>query len=171
MSLNSLRDFGQAFASILKKMGCCAMSFQRGIVLVLFTNEEAAGLGLVAVHLIHQAAGFLAGFLRQFAEDVGHLGFTSLFRHPRHSQNNHLRSVTSFYTRARAWLLFSVAPPSCATNSSTKTVCSRPGPVETIPMRASLLRSTNDRYSRASFGSSSIRVIPNVEVRQPGIVW
>src|SRR5437667_1557376 len=79
MSLNSLRDFGQAFASILKKMGCCAMSFQRGIVLVLFINEEAAELGLVAVHLIHQAAGFLAGLLCQFAEDVGHLASRPCF--------------------------------------------------------------------------------------------
>src|SRR5438094_10672314 len=108
MSLNSLRDFGQAFASILKKMGCCPMSFQRGIVLVLFINEEAAELGLVAVHLIHQAAGFLAGLLCQFAEDVGDLDFTSLFRHPRHSHITHLRFVTSVSPRAPSWLLLSL---------------------------------------------------------------
>src|SRR5207245_5455152 len=148
---------------------CCAMSVQRGIVLVLFINEEAAELGLVAVHLIHQAAGFLAGLLCQFAEDVGHLGFTSLFRHPGHRQNNHLRSVTSFYTRARAWLLFSVAPPSCTTNSSAKMVCSRPGPVETIPMRASLLHSTDEKYSRVAIGGFSIRLLPNVEVSWPAL--
>src|SRR2546422_9717880 len=105
MSLNSLRDFGQAFASILKKMGCCPMSFQRGIVLVLFINEEAAELGLVAVHLIHQAGGFLAGLLCQFAEDVGHLCFTSLFCHPPHRPNNPLLAVTPFYPPGRPWLL------------------------------------------------------------------
>src|SRR5207245_11623164 len=54
-------------------------------------------------------------------------------------------------------------------NSSTKIVCSRPGPVEIMPMRAPLSFSRKARYSRAAFGSFSSFVIPRVGVRQPGI--
>ena len=41
------------------------MDFERGVVFVLFVDEKAAGLGFVAVDLVHGATGLFAGFFRQ----------------------------------------------------------------------------------------------------------
>jgi len=45
------------------------MGFESGIVLVLLVDEEPAGIGLVFVDLIHEAAGFFAGFRGEFFKD------------------------------------------------------------------------------------------------------
>jgi len=43
----------------LQEVGCGAMGFQRGVILVLFVDEEAARFGLVPVDLVDDATGFL----------------------------------------------------------------------------------------------------------------
>src|ERR1700680_4307248 len=63
-----------------------SMGFQRSIVLILFVNEEAPWLGLVAVHLIYDAARLLARFLGKFRKHRGNFGFVTCFRHPRNHQ-------------------------------------------------------------------------------------
>src|SRR6202795_1297261 len=148
-------------------MGRGAVSLQRSIVLVLFVNEEPARLGFMPMYLIQQAAGFLAGFLSQFGEQTDNIRLTTDLRHPRHRQHDH-RSLRS-QIFACALVLDPVNSWSFAANSSRNMVSSRPGPVETMPMRAPLSFSTKARYSRAACGSFSSFVIPWVEVRQPGI--
>src|SRR5438105_11654673 len=89
MSFHAVSNFGYPLLRVLKKVGCSAVSFERGIVFVLLVNEEPARLGLVAVHQIHYAAGFFARLLRQFGKDSRHLSFAPQFRQPGYSQDNH----------------------------------------------------------------------------------
>src|SRR5580704_7417754 len=136
----------------------CTVCFQSGIVLVLFVNKKPARLGLMPVHLIKHAARFSARFLSQLREQTSNVRFTTHLRHPRHRQHDH-RSLRS-QIFACALVFDPVNSRSFAANSSRKIVSSRPGPVETMPIRAPLSFSTKARYSRAAFGSFSSLVIP-----------
>src|SRR5579872_4964329 len=97
------------------------------------------------MHLKHRAAGFLAGFGGKLRENIGNFGFFSDFRHPRNCQNYHRLSLSYFeatFTGEEAAL---EVVSSSSRNSSTKIVSSRPGPVDTMPMRAPLSFSMKDR--------------------------
>src|ERR1700758_54457 len=72
------------------------MRLQRGIVLILFIDKKPAGIGLVLVYLIHEAAGFFAGFRCKFFKDRYHFRLASGFCHPGYGQYHHL-SLRSRY--------------------------------------------------------------------------
>ena len=65
------------------------MGFQRGIVLVLFVDEEPPRFGLMPVDLIHEAARFLSGFFRQLGENRRDIAIVPSLGHPRYCQNHH----------------------------------------------------------------------------------
>ena len=80
MSFHAIRDFGQILFCMLQKMRGSAMRFQRGVILVLLVNKEAAWIGLMPMHLVHGTTRFLAGLLGQFFKQRGNFGFTPNFR-------------------------------------------------------------------------------------------
>ena len=88
-------SLGQFFLCQLQKVRGGAVRLEGGVVLVLLIDKEPARIGLVLMHLIHEAARFLARFGREFFEDRGHFGLASDFCHPGYGQHHHpsLRSL------------------------------------------------------------------------------
>jgi hypothetical protein len=62
MPLNPLSKLGQFLFRVLQEMGRGAMGFQRGVILVLFIDEESTRLGFMPVDLVHQTSGLFPGF-------------------------------------------------------------------------------------------------------------
>ena len=89
VAFHTVCDFGQIFLRVLQEMRGGAMRFQGSIVLILLIDEEAAGIGLVPVHLVHGTSRFLAGVFGQFPENCSNVCFVSNFRHPGDSQHHH----------------------------------------------------------------------------------
>src|SRR5581483_696313 len=89
MPFDAVGDTGQFFLGILHEVLSGAMRFEAAVVLVLFVNEEPPRFGLVAVHLVHQAAWFLARFFAQLDEEVRNFVFMSRLCYPRYYQHNH----------------------------------------------------------------------------------
>ena len=65
MSFHAIRNLGQLLLRMLQKVRSHAMGFQRGIVFILFVDEEPARFGFVPVHLVHGTSRFLAGVFGQ----------------------------------------------------------------------------------------------------------
>jgi hypothetical protein len=57
----SRAQLGQFFLSVLQEVGRGAMGLQRGVILILFVDEESARLCLMPMNLIYQTSRFLAG--------------------------------------------------------------------------------------------------------------
>lgn len=68
MSFYSICHLGQVLPGVLQEMGRIAMRFERGIIFVLFIDEEAAGLGAVPMYLIDNASRLFARFFGEFRE-------------------------------------------------------------------------------------------------------
>src|SRR5258708_22037745 len=66
-----------------------AMTLEGGIVLILFIDKEPARIGLVLMHLIHEAARFFTRFGCEFFKNRGHVGLASDFCHPGYGQYYH----------------------------------------------------------------------------------
>jgi hypothetical protein len=73
----------------MQEVGRSAMGFQRGVILVLFIDEESARLGFMPVDLVHQTSGLFTRFFGQLGKHADNIRFTTDLRHPRHNQNNH----------------------------------------------------------------------------------
>src|SRR5579864_8614638 len=61
MPFYAIRDSGQFFLRVLQKVRRASVRLQRGIVFILFVDEEPARLGLVPVHLVHRTSRLFAG--------------------------------------------------------------------------------------------------------------
>ena len=61
MALDTVSDFREYFLRVLQKVRRGAVGFECGVILVLLIDEKTARFGLVAVHLIGDAARFFAG--------------------------------------------------------------------------------------------------------------
>lgn len=110
------------------------MGIESSIVFVLLINEEAGRILFVPMYLIHEASRFFARGLGELAKKFGHLGLVARFSLPCDSEDDHqLAFDLAFFSCARK----------VAANSGMKMVCSRSGPVETIPMRAPVSFSMN----------------------------
>src|SRR5262249_52543893 len=155
----------------LQEVGRGAVGFERGVILVLFVDEEAARFGLVLVHLVHHAAGFFTGFGSEFLQQRRHFGLASGLCDPRYRQYHHpslrLFSLCNFAFQFRTAGLLRGCRPNWLTKSATRIVCSRSGPVEIIPTRARVCSSMKARYSRAALGSASSFRMSCVGVAQP----
>ena len=62
MSFDPVAEFRQVLLCHLQEVRGRAMRFEGGVVLVLLIDKEPAWIGLVLMHLIHEAARFLARF-------------------------------------------------------------------------------------------------------------
>src|SRR5690348_13116495 len=161
MPFHAIGDLGQVFLRVLQEVGCGAMGLESRIILVLLVDEEPPRLSAMPVHLVGDAPGFLARFFGEFRKQLGRVCFAACFCHPGNCQNDHSPdSVAYFFPCARDLLL--AIDCRSARNSSTKIVSSRPGPVETIPIRAPVSAAMNSRYSRAAVGSFLYSVMPCV---------
>src|SRR5277367_3515065 len=89
MAFYPLGDFWQVFAGILLEVRGVAVSFERSVIFILLVDEKAAGLGLVAMHLILRATRLLARLLGELCKYRSDFGFTSSFCHPGNRQNYH----------------------------------------------------------------------------------
>ena len=65
------------------------MRFQRSIINILLVDEEASGLRAMLMDDIHEAAGFAARCLFQFAKDLRNFGFFTWICRPCDRQNYH----------------------------------------------------------------------------------
>jgi len=63
VSLHAIRQLGQFLLRKLNEVRRGPVRLKRRIVLVLLVNEEATRLGLVAMYLVHLAAGLVARLL------------------------------------------------------------------------------------------------------------
>src|ERR1700721_3995623 len=98
MALGAVAEFGETLLRHLQEMRRGAVRFQGGIVLILFIDEEPAGVRLVFVHLIHEAARLLARFGCEFFKDRDHFALASNFCHPGYGKPHHpsLRSMLKY---------------------------------------------------------------------------
>src|SRR5690242_7065433 len=99
------------------------MRLQSSVIAVLLIDKEAPGLIFVSMHDIHQAPGLATRSGLQLAKDTGHFVFMARSGDPDNSQNNHAASY-----------FFPLRLSSTCANSGRNAVCSRPGPVETMPI-------------------------------------
>ena len=53
MSFDPICHLRQIFSCVLQEVRSSAVGFERGVILILFVNEETARLGPVPVYLIH----------------------------------------------------------------------------------------------------------------------
>src|SRR5437868_774122 len=89
------------------------MEIQRGIVFILFVDEELARSLFMAMHLEHQAPGFFAGFRGQGAEDSFRLRFLTLLRFPNHRESDHLCAGSANIASARRLISSGVTSSIC----------------------------------------------------------
>src|SRR5579872_6151396 len=149
----------QAAMDILLEVGRLAVGFQSGGILILLIDQETARVlrGLMAD--IEQAAGLPAGMLLELAQILPALLFRAGLHGHIDFQNDHC---------ALAILGLDTAAAISASNSGKRMVCSRSGPVETIPIPAPVCFSIKRRYSCALAGRLPKVEMPTVERFQPG---
>src|SRR5258707_8654989 len=138
------------------------MGLQRALIFVLLIEEKFARVFHGLVPNVHQAAGLLARMLLENANVL-----LALLFHPRLHQ--HVNFQDDHFAFATFLPVFDAASASSAVNSGRKMVCSRSGPVETIPIFAPDSFSRKCRYSCAFLGSLSKLVTLSVDFFQPGI--
>src|SRR5580658_4509812 len=136
---------------------------------VLLVEHDGVRIVLDLVRDIADASGLPAGRLSQLAQRFGDIG--AIFLSKLHADRKADHSGTSFRPGSEiARLLnfvYALRLERASAKSGSSIVCSRSGPVETMPMRAPLSRSWKRRYSRAAWGSLSNSMMPSVHSRQP----
>src|SRR5215471_2489508 len=139
------------------------MGFEcRGIDILLVEKKLAGVFGRLMAH-IHQATWLAAGMLLENTNVLLAFFFRARFHQHVDSQDDHL-ALALFLPDFR-----DAVSASSSVNSGMKMVCSRSGPVETMPILAPVSFSRKRRYSWAFFGSLVNSVIPSVDFCHPGI--
>ena len=145
------------------------MRFQRGIVLVLLVDEEAARLGLVPVHLVHGASRFLAGLFGEFFKQCGNFGFVPNLRHPGNCQHHHRSLLPAAGPPGRTILGFLRGRLQLRNElvHQNRMVAVGAGGNH-ADLRSGFFFHECQIFARLSCGSFSNSVMPSVEVFQPG---
>ena len=93
MAFYAVANFREFFLGVLQEVGCGAVGLQRGVVLVLLIDEEAARFGLVPVHRYMTQPGSLRDSSVSLEKTPAISALAANFRHPCHRQDNHHCSV------------------------------------------------------------------------------
>ena len=138
VALLALADIAQGVDRVLLEVGRIAMRLQCSGIAIYLVDEEAARVVDMTMDHVGYTTGLLTRSSLKLLENDGHFVLASRMGHPGYGQHQHM----SLLQRLSVGLPIA---SSIARNSGINMVCSRSGPVETMPTFAPDSFSTNSR--------------------------